>query len=318
MDVDALRALLAVLDGGGFGAAAADLGISQPSVSRRVARIEAEAGCELVDRSARPPRPTPAGALVVEHYRAAVDAVDRAARRLREHHDDPPPLRVGYVPSAARGWTARLLAAAAGARVGVELRALTTGQQVPALLTGELHAGLLRPASSGQRLTGLALRLLARNPLVALVPVAHRLAGGPALTRADLAGEPLVLHPRAQAPGLRRGIDLWLGAADGRAGDVHEAWDLPTAVSLVEAGAGIALLIAPPPPRSPRCVPVALRAAPSFDLCLAGGDDPRVARLADALAPRPATGRAGQAGTGAVSGSDQPSRSRAVSQKRNS
>ncbi|WP_449064336.1 LysR substrate-binding domain-containing protein [Planomonospora algeriensis] len=114
-------------------------------------------------------------------------------------------------------------------------------------------------------------------------PAGHPLAGRSVISRTDLAGEPLVLHARAAGPGLHRAIDVWLGGAGVRAGDVHEAWDLPTAVSLVEARAGIALLIAPPPPPSPRFVPVTLHAAPLFDLCLAGRDDPGVDRLVEAL-----------------------------------
>ena len=83
-----LRTLAAVYETGQFTAAADELGISQPTVSARIAALEAEAGVPLFVRKARSDvEPTAAGTLL---YRAAAtigdtwrDACDEAVRASR-------------------------------------------------------------------------------------------------------------------------------------------------------------------------------------------------------------------------------------------
>lgn len=83
-----LRTLAAVYETGQFTAAADELGVSQPTVSARIAALEAEAGVPLFVRKARSDvEPTAAGTLL---YRAAAtigdtwrDACDEAVRASR-------------------------------------------------------------------------------------------------------------------------------------------------------------------------------------------------------------------------------------------
>jgi len=55
------RTLLAVIDRGGFGAAARALGVTQSTVSRRVAQLEARLGSRLLERTTRSVLVTPLG-----------------------------------------------------------------------------------------------------------------------------------------------------------------------------------------------------------------------------------------------------------------
>lgn len=57
------RYLTALIAEGSFSKAAQRLGISQPSLSQFLVRLETEAQTELVDRSAKPLKLTAAGAL---------------------------------------------------------------------------------------------------------------------------------------------------------------------------------------------------------------------------------------------------------------
>src|SRR5512147_558974 len=63
---------VAVVDSGGFTAAARELGLSQPAVSRRVTGLEARLGVRLLARSTRQIRPTDAGRSFYERCRRAL------------------------------------------------------------------------------------------------------------------------------------------------------------------------------------------------------------------------------------------------------
>lgn len=65
-----LEYLVAVVDHGGFNAAARQLGVAAPSIHRMVKALEAELGVALIDRSAQPLRPTAYAAEYVERARA--------------------------------------------------------------------------------------------------------------------------------------------------------------------------------------------------------------------------------------------------------
>jgi DNA-binding transcriptional LysR family regulator len=63
---------VAVVDAGGFTAAATTLGVSQPAISRRIAALEARLGVRLLTRSMRRLRPTDAGATFYARARRAL------------------------------------------------------------------------------------------------------------------------------------------------------------------------------------------------------------------------------------------------------
>jgi LysR family transcriptional regulator for bpeEF and oprC len=65
-----LEYLVAVVDQGGFNAAARHLGVAAPSVHRLVHALETELGISLIDRSAQPLRPTPHAVAYVERARS--------------------------------------------------------------------------------------------------------------------------------------------------------------------------------------------------------------------------------------------------------
>ena len=63
---------VAVVDAGGFTAAATALGVTQPAVSRRIAALEARLGVRLLTRSTRRLRPTAAGSSFYARARRAL------------------------------------------------------------------------------------------------------------------------------------------------------------------------------------------------------------------------------------------------------
>jgi DNA-binding transcriptional LysR family regulator len=76
-DWNQARALLATVEEGSLSAAARALGLTQPTLGRQVAALEAELGVVLFERSGRQLLPTPAAKELAEHVRAMGEAATR-------------------------------------------------------------------------------------------------------------------------------------------------------------------------------------------------------------------------------------------------
>ncbi|HEX7280815.1 MAG TPA: LysR family transcriptional regulator [Vicinamibacterales bacterium] len=77
MDFDRLRAFVWTLEEGGVSSAARRLNRTQPAVTRMLQTLEDQLGAQLIDRKARPMRPTAAGRKVLDHARTILNAADR-------------------------------------------------------------------------------------------------------------------------------------------------------------------------------------------------------------------------------------------------
>ncbi len=85
-----LHCFVRVCELGSISRAANELNIAQPALGLQVRGLEHDFGVELVVRSARGVKPTPAGELVLEHSRALIQQ-DRELRvRLKEMNNDEP------------------------------------------------------------------------------------------------------------------------------------------------------------------------------------------------------------------------------------
>ncbi len=94
----------AVASNGGFTAAAADLGISQPAVSRHVAQLERQLGVTLVERATV--TLTEPGRRLSDGVAAAFDAIERALDDVVDRRDA---LVVAVQPAMATTWVVPLL-----------------------------------------------------------------------------------------------------------------------------------------------------------------------------------------------------------------
>ncbi|EKE72107.1 LysR family transcriptional regulator [Oceanibaculum indicum P24] len=82
MDMDDLRTFVAVADAGGVSAAARRLGLSKSIVSRRLFRIEAELGVQLLARTTRGAALTEAGVTFRDHAARASAEIDTAREAI--------------------------------------------------------------------------------------------------------------------------------------------------------------------------------------------------------------------------------------------
>lgn len=244
MDLKHLRAAVAVAEHLHFGHAAAALGVAQPPLSQQVKALETELGVTLFERTTRAVALTPAGEAFVADARAALSMVDSAARRARAvGRGESGELVIGMVGSSVQHPLPTIIRAfrARYPDVALTFHVLPTVTQVERLRAAALDLGLLRPPLPGPA-DDLELVSVSREPLVAVLPSDHRLAGRRRIAVSTLAKEPFVLFPRALGPGLHDEITALCRRGGFTPGIAQEAVQLPTIVGLVAAGCGVSIL----------------------------------------------------------------------------
>ncbi|WP_225098263.1 LysR family transcriptional regulator [Streptomyces sp. CoH27] len=209
-DLAALELLLAVARLGSLGAAAREVGITQPAASSRIRSMERQLGVALVDRSPRGSRLTDAGALVTDWARRVVEAAaafDAGARALRDRRDSR--LRVAASMTIAEyllpGWLLALHAERPD--TAVSLLAGNSTKVAELLLSGEADLGFVEGLNVP---TGLDSTVIARDRLIVVTAPGHPWARRRRpLTAQELAATPLILRERGS--GTRQVLDAALG-----------------------------------------------------------------------------------------------------------
>jgi len=243
MELRQLRYFVAVAEELHFRRAAERLHISQPPLSQQIRALEDELGFALLERTRRRVQLTPAGEAFLRDARVILSELDGAVATARGiDAGQTGRLRVGFVGSAllsiVPGTVERFRSSRPG--VAIELRERSTVDQLRAISAGVIDVGLVRPPIEDE--AGLRAETVLRERTVAALPAAHPLAALARVPLRRLAVEPLVLFPRAQAPGFH---DLLIGAlADTGAGPrvIQYAPEMLTIIGLVAAGTGVSLV----------------------------------------------------------------------------
>jgi DNA-binding transcriptional LysR family regulator len=245
MDVELrhLRYFVAVAEELSFTRAAERLHMSQPPLSTQIRDLEAALGVTLIDRSRRTIALTPAGdALRAEAGRLLVQ-VDQALRAVqRAGTGETGRLTVGFVPSASVTTLPATLRAFRERHPGVELylRDMAPDGLVAALRDGGVDVAFLYLPFAE---TGVEVRAVSNEALVAALPEGHPLAGRPQLKVADLRDEPFVLPAQHRMPGLHTQVlDACRRAGFSPTPVQKDVWLMQTILGLVAAGLGVALV----------------------------------------------------------------------------
>jgi DNA-binding transcriptional LysR family regulator len=222
------------------GAAADRLQISQPTLSRMLARLEHRLGVRLFDRHGKRLSLNEFGHVYYERARRAQAELDAAARELAD------------LANPARGVVRLTFLHSFGGRLVPELIAgfrrrsgsvtFTLSQDAAEVVTdrvldGHADLGIVSPKPAA---TGLGWRELLRQRLALAVPPDHRLAGRRQVRLAEVAAAEFVAMRAGH--GMRAILDDLCAAADFRPRVVLESSDLVTVAGLVAAGLGVALL----------------------------------------------------------------------------
>lgn len=238
-----LRYFVAVAEEQSFSRAADRLQMAQPPLSAQIRQLEDEIGDRLFERTTRRVELLPAGVAFLERVRSLLGMIDDAVEHARRAaRGEVGRLRVGFTGSA----TYELLPALARRfrerypDVVLELRGeMLTPAQAGALLADELDVAFLRPPV---HVAGLEVRVLRREPLIAVLPAHHPLAGRRRVRLAELSDEPFVTYPSHWRSVVYDAVVDTCRAAGFAPRATLEVQETATLVSFVAAGLGVALV----------------------------------------------------------------------------
>lgn len=242
MELRHLRYFVAVAEEGSLTVAAQRrLYTAQPSLSRQIRDLESEVGTQLLTRSARGIELTPAGRVFLDHARLAltqVEAAGEAARRAAQ--PAKPSFALGFLTGQEMDWLPEAMRILRDELPNIEVT--VSSQYSPdlaeSLMRGKLDAAFLRPEVNAP---DLVFKVVAREPLVVVLPSDHRLTSHDAIAPQDLVGETFITVS-GTAPTLRAVIDAYLKQSGIAIVPVHEVDNLAMAMSLVASTRGVALL----------------------------------------------------------------------------
>ncbi|MEU6676454.1 LysR substrate-binding domain-containing protein [Streptomyces sp. NPDC046925] len=243
MELRQLRYFLALAEECHFGRAAARLHVAQPALSQQIKQLERELGVDLFTRTTRRVEPTEAGRELTGYARVVVLEEERARARMRE-------LATGHAGRVAVGFigTATYDVLPQVARtVRAELPGITMDlrgevlapELVEGLLAGTYDLAVIRGAVTDP---DIRLTPLRSEPLVAVLPSHHPLAGRPSLALAALADEPFVVHPSQSRSSMYDRVLNACERAGFRPASLTEVGETATLVVFVAAGHGVALV----------------------------------------------------------------------------
>lgn len=203
MDLRQLRTFLAVARERHFGRAAERLHVAQPAVSQQIRTLEADLGTRLFDRTSRSVALTAAGQTLLA---GAPDILERAARLTEATRATGRALRgelrLNYARTAPVGVATDIVEEFRRRypEVTLAIDSVTTTRSLEQLRAGTLDAAFVRLPLTDS--SDLAVIEIGRDPLVAAIPIKHRLARRKTVTPADLQRERIVFWPRTQGPGF--------------------------------------------------------------------------------------------------------------------
>jgi DNA-binding transcriptional LysR family regulator len=282
MELRHLRYAVAVADELHFARAAARLHISQPPLSQQIRALEDEIGVQLFERTSRRVRLTDAGAAFIAEARRTLASADRATDAARRAaRGETGRLAIGYVSSASYELLPAILR---GFRritpdAVLVLEEMSSAEQSRALAAGTLDLGFVRRPPPVER--HLAATLVLRESIVLAVPRDHPLARRRAVPLRQLSREAFIIYPVRPRPSWADAALELCRAAGFEPRIVHEALEMVSALSLVAAGIGVALVpAAVRAVRRPGVVFRPLAPAPSTEVLLVRRDEPPAGLIA--------------------------------------
>jgi len=238
MELHQLRYFVAVAETGGFVKAAQRCGVTQPSLSQQIRKLEGELGVTLFDRSSRGAVPTEAGrALLPRAQRILAEVRETMAGVKEDVEAGRGPLSVGAIPTIAPYLMPPVLSRFLREHPDCELtvREDLTERLIEAVVDHELDAAVM---STPVEHPALDVQVIGREPLLVVAP-----AGSPLpdpLRVKDLMDEPaVVLH---EVHCLGRQIADFCSTRRLRRRIVCRSTQLPTVLSLVGLGLGVSIV----------------------------------------------------------------------------
>lgn len=240
-DLNDLYYFTAVVDHGGFAAAARTLNLPKSSLSRRVARLEERLGVRLIERSTRRFAVTEVGREFHLHAQAAVtEALAAEEAALQVTGEPRGVVRVSAPVTIAQGIMADLLPPFLTRFPKVKVQMVVTNRRIDLIEEGIDVAFRVRPALDGDN--ALMVRILGNERTLLVASPEFLQRHGQVAEPDDLSALPTLSHVE------QGGRQTWrFSHADGRTASVEHdpvlrAGDFKILVQAAMAGIGVAYL----------------------------------------------------------------------------
>jgi LysR family transcriptional activator of glutamate synthase operon len=242
--------------------AATQLHISQPTLSRALARIERRVGVKLFDRQQNRLRLNKYGEIFQAHAVRAMRELSLGEERIRTLVDPVSGVvSLGFLHSFG-GWLIPSLLdryRAVAPSTTFELEGGAADLIVEGVRSGRIDIGFVAPQPSADDLGWIR---LGREHLCLEVPAGDMFEGRESISIADIAERPMLAL--GQEYGLRHVVDRLFAEAGLTPQISIEATELSTLRALVHHGSGIAIVPVPPGPQTMSTTIIAINDADAF------------------------------------------------------
>jgi LysR family transcriptional regulator, hydrogen peroxide-inducible genes activator len=240
MEVHQLRYFCAVAETGNFTRAAQQEHVAQPSLSQQIIKLEDELGARLFDRLPKSARLTAFGKAFLPKARTILRQIGEAKIEIHEMAGlEKGEITVGAIPTIAPYLLPSMLTSFAREHPGILIH--VTEEITPVLLErvhgGEIDLAILTLPISGNELI---CEPLLSEPLYAVLPRKHALAGRSSLALTEIGNEPFLLLKEGHC--FRDNTIAACRRSRLTPNVVFESGQFATILAMVSAGMGISIV----------------------------------------------------------------------------
>lgn len=237
-----LRCFVAVAEELHFGRAARRLNMTQPPLSRQVQLLEHLLDARLFERSNRRVALTPSGRAFLPEARRLLQLAEGAAMSIRRISDGAAgTVTIGFTAASGYEFLPRVVRELRARLPGVDvvLREAVTVAQLDALASGRLDIALVRPPISRSAFRS---RIVLQEPMIAALPVGHRLAGESSVDLSEIGDDPVISYSPFEARYFHDLVLRLFGAAGAQPSITQHVSQIHSVLALVRIGLGLALV----------------------------------------------------------------------------
>jgi DNA-binding transcriptional LysR family regulator len=243
MEFRQIRSFLSVAETLHFGRSARLLNLSQPALSLHVKALEEELGVQLLSRNRHGTVLTEAGQAFRVDAAVALEKLEFARRKAQwASAGKLGHIRLGFISTAGFEIVPNLMRRFRKSYPDVEfsIRNILTEAQLEMIDDGLLDVGFLRlPIENRKKIE---VTTVHREPFVAVLPSGHPLSAKKEIRLRELKGNPFVMYAREHAPGFHDLLAGILNSAGVVPKVVQTVGEMPTLMSLVDAGVGVSIV----------------------------------------------------------------------------
>jgi DNA-binding transcriptional LysR family regulator len=216
--------------------------MTQPPLSRQIQVLEHIVEAPLLDRTSRSVRLTPAGRSFLPEARRILklaESASQVARRIALGKTGS--IKIGFTATSAYGFMPDLVAACRTRlpEIDLSLKEMVSGDQLEALVSGQIDIGLLRPPIGRPEFA--SMRVVAERLLVAF-PRGHAFADGETVAPKALDGQPFIMYSPYESRYFHDLVVTLFTRADTLPRYVQHLSQIHSILAMVCAGLGLAIV----------------------------------------------------------------------------